>query len=180
MLYLRKLRKAIERYMPDPKTIQEEQELVPGGDIRILGNAWLRKAWQKSKCTRVPREAEFRKLVRLVAEQHSLCILVKHFFLNDCIVMCLLNNLCYRYTNTFYGIAKAHGNETSMTGLSNRKPGFNLYILQPINFIGWPHKNPQLRLPDVTMWFYDIRRWASGGPHHQLWHPNHRQRYWAL
>lgn len=80
MLYLRKLRKAIERYMPDPKTIQEEQELVPGGDIRILGNAWLRKAWQKSKCTRVPREAEFRKLVRLVAEQHSLCILVKHFF----------------------------------------------------------------------------------------------------
>ena len=45
MLYLRKLRKAVERYMPDPATIQEEQELVPGGDIRILGNAWLRKAW---------------------------------------------------------------------------------------------------------------------------------------
>ena len=78
MLYLRKLRKAVERYMPDPATIQEEQELVPGGDIRILGNAWLRKAWHKARCTRVPREAEFRKLVRVLAEQHSLCILVEH------------------------------------------------------------------------------------------------------
>ena len=67
----------MEKYLPDVQTLREEQELVPGGDIRIRGNGWLRRAWQKSKVTRVPREAEFRKLVRMVAERHSLCILVE-------------------------------------------------------------------------------------------------------
>ena len=41
---------------------REEQELVPGGDIRIRGNSWLRQAFSKSRIKRVPREGEFRKV----------------------------------------------------------------------------------------------------------------------
>lgn len=53
--------------------IQEERIMVQGGDIRQRGNQWLRKAWQKSGVTRVPREAEFRKIVRSLASQYNLC-----------------------------------------------------------------------------------------------------------
>ena len=67
----------MEKIIPDVKVIREEEELVPGGDIRIRGNAWLRKAWQKSKAQRVPRESEFRRLVRMITERQSLCILVE-------------------------------------------------------------------------------------------------------
>ena len=67
----------MDKFLPDVKVIREEEELVPGGDIRIRGNAWLRKAWQKSRAQRVPRESEFRRLVRMITERHSLCILVE-------------------------------------------------------------------------------------------------------
>ena len=56
-------------------SIREEQELIPGGDIRIKGNQWIRKAWTKSKARRVPREPEFRKLVSQLNQHHNLCIL---------------------------------------------------------------------------------------------------------
>ena len=82
---LRKLRKSMERYMPDVAVIQEDQELCPGGDIRTKGNSWLRTAWQKCQAKRVPRESEFRKLVGIIAERHSLCILVESF---SCNVLC--------------------------------------------------------------------------------------------
>ena len=59
--------------MPDVKMIQEEQELVPGGDIRIKGNGWLRTAWWKSKVNRVLRESEFRKVVHHLSHRHDLC-----------------------------------------------------------------------------------------------------------
>ena len=59
--------------MPDVKMIQEEQELVPGGDIRIKGNGWLRTAWWKSKVKRVLRESEFRKVVHHLSHRHDLC-----------------------------------------------------------------------------------------------------------
>lgn len=52
---------------------REEQELVPGGDIRIRGNLWLRKAFSMSRIKRVPREGEFRKVVRIVAAKKHLC-----------------------------------------------------------------------------------------------------------
>ena len=61
--------------MPDADTIKEEEELVPGGDLRIKMNQWLRKAWTKSKASRVPREAEFRKVVRILTMRYSICSL---------------------------------------------------------------------------------------------------------
>lgn len=62
--------------MPEASVIREEQEMLPGGDIRVKGNSWLRKAWAKSKACRVPREAEFRRVVRHLSNRHSLCFLV--------------------------------------------------------------------------------------------------------
>ena len=69
----------MEKYMPDAASVHEEKELVPGGDLRIRGNWWLRKAWRKSKATRVPRETEFRKILRTLIQRHSLCNLVDFF-----------------------------------------------------------------------------------------------------
>ena len=66
--------KSIERYIPD--NVKEEQELVPGGDIRRKGNMWLRRAWEKCRATRLPRETELRKVVRLLVHRHKWCILI--------------------------------------------------------------------------------------------------------
>ena len=74
----RRLYKAMEKYMPSKDFIREEQEMLPGGDIRIKGNAWLRKAWSKSGGNRVPREAEFRRLVGFLMTQHNLCSLAQN------------------------------------------------------------------------------------------------------
>ena len=57
----------------DEDVIKEERTLVPGGDIRQRGNLWLRKAFQKSLVKRVPREAEFRKLVKNIEHHKKLC-----------------------------------------------------------------------------------------------------------
>ena len=57
----------------DEEVIKEERALVPGGDIRQRGNIWLRNAFQKSQVKRVPREAEFRKLVKHIEHQKKLC-----------------------------------------------------------------------------------------------------------
>lgn len=61
----------------DAESIQEERELVPLGDIRQKGCKWLRKAFQKSSIKRVPREAEFRKLVKSIDKEHRFCAWVK-------------------------------------------------------------------------------------------------------
>lgn len=57
--------------------VREEQELVPGGDIRLSGNAWLRSAWDDSQITRVCREAEVRKVIYQLANLYDVCFLVR-------------------------------------------------------------------------------------------------------
>ena len=59
-----------------PDGLKEEQELVPGGDLRIRGNSWLRNAFDDSQVNRVPRENEVRKVVRHLVQDHpTLCTL---------------------------------------------------------------------------------------------------------
>lgn len=53
--------------------VREEQELVPGGDLRKQGNAWLRAAWHESKVKRIPREGEIRKVIGQLANIHDIC-----------------------------------------------------------------------------------------------------------
>ena len=59
-----------------PDSCKEDQELVPGGDLCLLGNQWLRKAWDSSECVRVPREAEVRKVVGQLHNILDLCSLM--------------------------------------------------------------------------------------------------------
>ena len=59
-----------------PETLKEDQELVPGGDIRICGNSWLREAFEYAQLQRVPREGEVRRVVHQLATIHDLCNLV--------------------------------------------------------------------------------------------------------
>lgn len=57
----------------DIDMIKEEKAMLPGGDLRIKGNAWLRTAWAEAKISRVPREAEFKKIVSNLASHYKLC-----------------------------------------------------------------------------------------------------------
>lgn len=61
----------MEKHMPIA-VVAEEHELVPGGDLRLKGNSWLRVAWEScsDKVPRVPRESEFRKIVAKLVETH--------------------------------------------------------------------------------------------------------------
>ena len=58
-----------------PESCKEEQELVPGGDLRLGGNTWLRNAFVESKALRVPRENEVRKVIHQLANIMDICSL---------------------------------------------------------------------------------------------------------
>ena len=85
--------------------VKEEMALCPGGDIRQRGNKWLRTAFIKSKIKRVPREAEFRKLIKHLADTYKLCawVGVCFVFLPTCSIECLFlwqnlkYDMCERY-----------------------------------------------------------------------------------
>lgn len=46
-----------------PTNISLDDDLVPGGDIRIRGNSWLRSAFKATQLESVPRETQFRLAV---------------------------------------------------------------------------------------------------------------------
>ena len=67
----RRLRKAMMKSLP--AECRENQELVPGGDLRLTGNKWLRDAFKESRIQRVPREAEVRKVVHQIVNLTRVC-----------------------------------------------------------------------------------------------------------
>ena len=130
--HLRRIFKAMERYMPDAASIHEEKELVPGGDLRIKGNWWLRRAWRKSKATRVPREMEFRKILRTLIQRHSLCNLVYFLLLNT------TGNPWYYTCRLLFSAQAPKVKLTLSPGSGNKTPGFislqMKYLLKFITF----------------------------------------------
>ena len=74
----RLLRKYLYRHI-DLETVREEQELCPGGDIRVKGNRWVRDAFQESGIQRVPRQAEVHKVVKHLVHRCNLCSLAFRF-----------------------------------------------------------------------------------------------------
>ena len=46
-----------------PPSVKEDQEFVPGGDLRCLGNQWLRLAFDDANLSRALREAEIRRII---------------------------------------------------------------------------------------------------------------------
>ena len=63
----------MQKHMPE--SCKEEQELVPGGDLRISGNSWLRRAFDESRSQRVPREGEVRRVVHQLVNILDICLL---------------------------------------------------------------------------------------------------------
>ena len=49
-----------------PEGIRAEDDVVPGGDIRLRGNVWLRSAFKASGLKQVPRETQCRLAVAKV------------------------------------------------------------------------------------------------------------------
>lgn len=54
------------------ETIRKKGEMWPGGDIRILGNQWLRSAYHASDLVKVPRENSLRKSLMKVIKKKKL------------------------------------------------------------------------------------------------------------
>ena len=67
----RKLAKAICQRV-DVEKIKKDGELLPGGDIRILGNQWIRSAYERSGLSRIPREASMRLCIHKVVRKARL------------------------------------------------------------------------------------------------------------
>ena len=49
-----------------PEGIRAEDDIIPGGDIRLRGNVWLRSAFKASGLKQVPRESQCRLAVAKV------------------------------------------------------------------------------------------------------------------
>ena len=68
---LRTLAKALISRV-DRELVKAKLELLPGGDIRVGGNQWVRAAWVDSKLNRVPREGQVRESVRKLVHKKKL------------------------------------------------------------------------------------------------------------
>ena len=68
---LRTLSKAMMKRM-DLDYVKKNGELWPGGDVRIMGNQWLRSAYVDSSLSKVPRENTFRACVRKIVQRNHL------------------------------------------------------------------------------------------------------------
>ena len=68
-----------------PANISVDDDIVPGGDIRVRGNAWLRSAFKATGLGKIPRETQFRLAVgKLMAKKKIGSQAVKLFFLSIC------------------------------------------------------------------------------------------------
>lgn len=62
--------------------IKKNGDLVPGGDIRINGNQWLRAAFVDSKLNKVPREVQVRHAIKIITQKHRLGSVLRLSFLS--------------------------------------------------------------------------------------------------
>lgn len=58
-----------------PKSLKEDQELAPGGDLRTRGNSWIREAWVASRVGRALREREIQRVVHQLVNIYDICTL---------------------------------------------------------------------------------------------------------
>lgn len=56
----------------DVEETKKHGDLLPGGDIRILGNQWLRAAWKDSQLSKVPRERQVRHALYILTKKTNL------------------------------------------------------------------------------------------------------------
>ena len=53
----------------DSEVVKKEGELLPGKDIRIRGNAWIRASFRDAGLERVPREPQVRYALQRVVKK---------------------------------------------------------------------------------------------------------------
>ena len=72
--FARKLYAAMVELVDDDfkKRVEKEDELLPGGDIRVTGNQWIRVAFRNSGLGRVPRETQLRLTIQKVVGKKKL------------------------------------------------------------------------------------------------------------
>lgn len=75
MLDCRKFYKSMMEKVPTDEILQS-QELIPGGDIRVKGNLWLRAAYTSAGLSKVPRETQVRLAVNKLVHKKKLCSLL--------------------------------------------------------------------------------------------------------
>lgn len=56
----------------DSEVVKKEGELLPGKDIRIRGNAWIRASFRDAGLERVPREPQVRYALQRVVKKKKL------------------------------------------------------------------------------------------------------------
>lgn len=59
-----------------PDRVTMDDDMVPGGDIRLRNNSWLRSAFKAAALTKVPRETQFRLAIARVVAKKKIGILV--------------------------------------------------------------------------------------------------------
>ena len=57
----------------DVDKVKRERRLLPGGDIRLKENSWVRESFRDSGLRRVPRETRIRIIVEKICRKHGLC-----------------------------------------------------------------------------------------------------------
>lgn len=70
----RLLYKAMLEKIPVDDVLQN-LEIVPGGDLRVKGNQWLRSSYVLAGLTKVPRETQVRLAVEKLSRKKRLCTL---------------------------------------------------------------------------------------------------------
>ena len=72
--FARKLYAAMVELVDDDfkKRVKKEDELLPGGDIRVTGNQWIRVAFRNSGLGRVPRETQLRLTIQKLVGKKKL------------------------------------------------------------------------------------------------------------
>lgn len=69
---VRKLYKSLLEKL-DVDKVKRERRLLPGGDIRLKENSWVRESFRDSGLSRVPRETRIRIIVEKICRKHGLC-----------------------------------------------------------------------------------------------------------
>jgi len=59
-------------YPKVPEGLSTDGDLVPGGDIRVSGNLWLREAFTEAGLLKVPREGQIRLVVLKIMKKKEL------------------------------------------------------------------------------------------------------------
>ena len=84
--------------------IRKSGEFWPGGDIRVLGNQWMRAAFQSSGLKKAPRENSIRQALHKIIRKKKLRLHLSetvHVCVTLCMRVCYAMNMYYLIKEVF-------------------------------------------------------------------------------